>query len=171
MSQPRLAKLITAFTATLLALVSFAQSTTAPHSSHLRAISSQQNAVAAPLNLRVLPRNLTGKQVHEIMEQWSRDLGVRCKACHVTVSGDTSAARSPRLNFSDDSMPMKSVARTMFTMTDRINVDFIAHVEGSGLSVTCGTCHRGSLGLQQLVAPSDKQRTTPDAAASWGQPR
>jgi hypothetical protein len=38
---------------------------------------------------------------------------------------------------------MKEIARLMYTMTEQINRDFIVKVEGSGLPVTCGTCHRG----------------------------
>ena len=38
---------------------------------------------------------------------------------------------------------MKAVARLMYTMTEEINSNYIAKVEGSGMPVTCGTCHRG----------------------------
>jgi hypothetical protein len=91
----------------------------------------------------VLPKDLTGQQVHEIMEQWAGALGVRCDSCHAEDSESTQPRAQPRLDFADDSKPMKGVARLMYTMTEGINVNYIAKVEGSGLPVTCGTCHRG----------------------------
>ena len=33
----------------------------------------------------------------------------------------------------------------MYTMTEEINSNYIAKVEGSGMPVTCGTCHRGQV--------------------------
>ena len=33
----------------------------------------------------------------------------------------------------------------MYTMTEEINSHYIAKVEGSGMPVTCGTCHRGQV--------------------------
>ena len=102
-------------------------------------------AFPAPSNLKVLPKTLTGEQVHDIMESWSRDLGVRCVACHANAPEGKSAASSPPLAFADDSKPMKDIARLMYTMTEQINGNFIAKVEGSGMPVTCGTCHRGNV--------------------------
>ncbi len=40
---------------------------------------------------------------------------------------------------------MKAVARLMYTMTEEINSKYIATVNGSGMPVTCGTCHRGAV--------------------------
>lgn len=98
----------------------------------------------APVNLKVLPRNLTGSQVHELMKQWASELGVRCVACHVSDSSAVIAGTSsPR--FADDSKPMKETARLMYTMTEAINNGYIAKLEGSGMPVTCGTCHRGNV--------------------------
>ncbi len=36
----------------------------------------------APTNLQVLPKNLTGDQVHDIMEGFAGSLGVHCDFCH-----------------------------------------------------------------------------------------
>jgi cytochrome c553 len=98
-----------------------------------------------PTNLRVLPKNLSGQQVHDIMEQWAHSLGVRCDSCHSEDIDAVNQDERPRLNFADDSKPMKAVARIMYTMTDKINADYVAKVDGSGLPVTCGTCHRGEI--------------------------
>jgi Photosynthetic reaction centre cytochrome C subunit len=99
----------------------------------------------APTNLQVLPKNLSGQQVHDIMEQWVHSLGVRCDSCHSEDIDAVSQDGRPRLKFADDSKPMKAIARIMYTMTDKINADYVARVHGSGLPVTCGTCHRGEI--------------------------
>lgn len=98
-----------------------------------------------PMNLKVLPGNLTGQQVHEIMEQWAVELGVHCNACHLEDRFNLAPNGRPQLDFTDDSKGMKITARLMFTMTEQINSNTIAKVEGSGLQVTCGTCHRGQV--------------------------
>lgn len=98
-----------------------------------------------PMNLKVLPENLTGEQVHEIMEQWAGELGVHCNACHLEDRFNTNPNGRPRLDFMDDSKGMKLTARLMFTMTEQINSNYIAKVDGSGMPVTCGTCHRGQV--------------------------
>ena len=108
-----------------------------------RAAIAQQ--FAAPVNLKVLPRSLTGQQVNAVMEQWGVDLGVRCSACHGEETDNVVATGRQRSRFSDDSQPMKGIARLMYSMTEEINSSFIAKVEGSGLPVTCGTCHRGHI--------------------------
>ena len=102
-----------------------------------------QRVYPTPTNLRVLPKEMTGQQVHELMEQWGVDLGVRCSACHGEDHDNVVPAGPRRSRFADDSQPMKEIARRMYTMTEHINRDFIAKVEGSGFPVTCGTCHRG----------------------------
>jgi hypothetical protein len=96
-----------------------------------------------PTNLKVLPKDFTGRQVRDIMEQWAGSLGVRCDSCHAEDSESAGPGGHPRLDFADDSKPMKAVARHMYTMTEGINSNYIAKVEGSGMPVTCGTCHRG----------------------------
>ncbi len=99
-----------------------------------------------PTNLNVLPKDLTGQQVHDIMEQWDADLGVQCSACHIEEPNNVISGAPPRPLFADDSKEMKEVARHMYTMTKEINSNYIAKVEGSGKRVTCGTCHRGHVG-------------------------
>jgi hypothetical protein len=110
----------------------------------------------APANLKVLPKDLTGQQVHEIMERWSASLGTHCDSCHTADPQNIGPNGRPRLNFADDSKPMKGAARLMFTMTEKINVDYVAKIDSSGAPVTCGTCHRGHLGPEPFkIQPSD----------------
>jgi hypothetical protein len=68
---------------------------------------------------------------------------------------------------------MKAIARLMYTMTDEINANYIAKVKGSGMPVTCGTCHRGQVSPEPFtiepliepphaqVQPSGEQRPEP----------
>lgn len=107
----------------------------------------------APRNLRVLSKDLTGRQVNDIMEEWSRSLGVRCDACHSEATETMSADDDSHLNFADDSKPMKVIARNMYGMTKEINSVHIAKLEGSGMPVTCGTCHRGHISPEPFVSP------------------
>ena len=104
-----------------------------------------------PTNLKVLPKDLTGAQVHDIMQQWEGALGIQCGSCHAKDFENVGPDGRPSLNFADDSKPMKAVARLMYTMTDQINTNYIAKVEGSGVPVTCGTCHRGHVGPEPFV--------------------
>lgn len=116
----------------------------------------------APTNLKVLPRNLTGEQVHEIMEKWEGELGTGCKTCHAV---DKNAPPGPNgrqpLNFADDSKEEKRTAREMFKMVETINVNYISKIDSSGDPVTCGTCHRGHLGPQAFVPPPENDHPGP----------
>jgi hypothetical protein len=91
--------------------------------------------------------------VNDIMEDWSRSLGVRCDACHAEATETMVADDDSNLNFADDSKPMKVIARNMYRMTEEINSIHIAKIEGSGMPVTCGTCHRGRISPEPFVAP------------------
>ena len=110
-----------------------------------------------PTNLQVLPKNLSGQQVHDIMEQWAYSLGVRCDSCHAEDHDNSGPDGRPRLNFADDSKRMKSTARIMYKMIEQINSNYVAKVEGSGMPVTCGTCHRGEIGPEPMtMQPHDQ---------------
>jgi hypothetical protein len=113
----------------------------------------QQNTTAtnlapqypAPTNLKVLPNNLNGAEVRAIMHQWEDQLGAECSACHARDPKSLGPNGLPQLNYADDSKPEKSRARLMYTMVDDINTNYIGRIEGSGLPVSCGTCHQGNL--------------------------
>lgn len=109
----------------------------------------------APTNLKVLPKNLTGQQVRDIMEKWEGSLGGHCSTCHTADPKNIGPNGRPRLNFSDDSKEEKQTARLMYTMTEAINVDYVSKVPNSDEPVTCGTCHRGHLGPEPYVIPPD----------------
>ncbi len=124
----------------------------------------------APTNLKVLPKDLTGQQVHDIMKQWSASLGSRCDSCHAEDPEKINPDGQPILRFADDSRPMKAVARTMYTMTEAINSNYIARLQGSGLPVTCGTCHRGHIGPEPFDASSQSQKPPMSAPADQNRP-
>jgi hypothetical protein len=111
----------------------------------------------APTNLKVLPKNSTGQQVHEIMELWSAALGTHCDSCHAEAPNNPGPDGRPQFDFAGDSKGMKAAARVMYTMTEKINVDYLAKIDSSGAPITCGTCHRGHLGPDPFViAPKNR---------------
>lgn len=111
----------------------------------------------SPTNLKVLPNSLTGLQVHNIMQQWSAELGVRCSACHVRDLDGVTSDGSPHHRFADDSKPMKGIARLMYAMTAEINRKYITWQDRDHRPVDCGTCHRGSLRPEPFVAQRNEQ--------------
>lgn len=109
-----------------------------------------------PTNLKVLPKDLTGDQVRQIMHGWAGSLGVHCDTCHAVDPHKIGPNGRPELNFPDDSKPQKSSARLMFKMVQDINGNYISMVtEKPDVKVTCGTCHRGHLDPQPFVIPEE----------------
>ena len=92
-----------------------------------------------PTNLKVLPANLTGEQVHDIMEKWEGELGTGCKTCHTADPKNLGPNGRPRMNFADDSKEEKQTARKMVKMVEEINASYISKIDSSGAPVTCGT--------------------------------
>jgi len=162
--KPSLPLLHSAVAALLVAVISaVATVAQAPQSPQCAADAPPPRALPAPTNLKVLSKDLTGAQVQEIMEQWESALGVQCNSCHAEDRENTDPDDRPRLNYADDSKSMKSVARTMVKMTEEINSAYVAKIDSSGLPVTCGTCHRGHLGPEPFVGPSERRSATPQS--------
>jgi len=153
--------------AAVLILTSAAQAPKGPQATP-GSTPSQPRSYPVPTNLKVLPRDLTGQQVHEIMEKWSASLGAHCDSCHTADPQNIGPNGRPRLNFADDSKPMKGSARLMFTMTEKINVDYVSMIDSSGAQVTCGTCHRGHLGPEPFVIPPEAEPRAPQAPPPSG---
>ena len=109
-----------------------------------------------PTNLQILPKNLTGEQVHEIMEKWEGELGTGCKTCH-TASKELGPNGRPQLNFADDSKDEKKTARQMYKMVEDINSNYVSKIDSSGAPVTCGTCHRGHLSPEPFVQAKEAE--------------
>jgi ferredoxin len=121
----------------------------------------------APTNLKVLPKDLTGQQVHDIMEKIAGSLGVHCDTCHTADPNNIGPNGRPRMNFADDSKPEKNNARLMITMTEDINKNYVSKVADPDKQVSCGTCHRGKLHPEAFVIPPDERgpRGAPPAGA------
>ncbi|HUV70859.1 MAG TPA: c-type cytochrome [Terracidiphilus sp.] len=125
-----------------------------------------------PKNLQVLPKDLTGNQVHEIMEGWAGSLGVHCDTCHAADPTNIGPNGRPRLKFDDDSKPEKRMARIMYTMTEDMKKNYIAKVAemdkmGSPVPpLTCGTCHRGHLDPEEFVIPKEEGPHGPPPAGA-----
>jgi hypothetical protein len=152
--------------AAVFAVTTVAQVPQVPSPAPGSAASSEPNhAYAAPTNLKVLPKNLAGDQVREIMEGWEAALGTHCSTCHAADPNNIGPNGRPRLNYADDSKPEKATARLMYAMTEEINVNYLSKIESSGLPITCGTCHRGRVAPEPFTSldddrPRSQQNTT-----------
>jgi hypothetical protein len=94
------------------------------------------------INLKVLPKDISSKDLQEIMVDDLQDgLGVTCNFCHAN------AKDGHGLDFVSDAKPEKEIARSMMRMTLGINKKYfkLKHplIGSSGLTVTCNTCHKG----------------------------
>ena len=97
----------------------------------------------------MLPKDLTGQQVHEIMEGYAGALGQHCNYCHAADPKNVGPNGRPRLNFASDDKDEKKMARVMIAMTEDINTNYVKKVAAMDKMpemappVTCGTCHQG----------------------------
>jgi hypothetical protein len=94
------------------------------------------------VNLKVLPRTTTPREVVNVMRGYTSALGVRCTFCHVGEEGQPLTS----YDFPSDERRGKLVARDMMRMTQTINEQTIARLperKDTSLQVTCATCHRG----------------------------
>jgi hypothetical protein len=94
-------------------------------------------------NLKVLPKNITGETLKNVMEEFNSALGVDCNFCHSRSQTDTA-----HLDFESDQKPEKSIARKMIKMSNKINKQFFEAnskygEENAMLEVKCFTCHHG----------------------------
>jgi hypothetical protein len=93
-----------------------------------------------PKNLQVLPKDLTRRQVIDIMRGFTAALDVQCTFCHVAKDpNDLSTA-----DFASDDKEEKRNARVMIGMVKAINENYISKVAmPGGAEVRCVTCHHG----------------------------
>jgi hypothetical protein len=93
-------------------------------------------------NLKVLPKNISQKQLSTIMvDQFEDELGVSCNFCH-SENKDTH-----KPDYASDEKPEKQITRLMMQMTNGINKKYFkqrhALIGDSTAIVSCGTCHQG----------------------------
>ena len=98
---------------------------------------------APPQNLQILPKNMTGEQLHKIMRGFSQSLGVRCGFCHVIKEGKP--GERPTADFASDAKREKQNAREMMKMTGAINANYLQKIDHSFEEITCVSCHHGSV--------------------------
>ena len=120
---------VTALSVTVLASVS--------------AIQPEKSAGNEYKNLKVLPKNISSKQLSAIMvDEFTDDLGVTCNFCHA----ENKDTHKP--DYASDEKPEKQIARYMMRMTIRINKKYfkLGHpmIGDSTLAITCATCHHGT---------------------------
>ena len=120
-----------------------------------------------PTNLKVLPKDMTGAQVREVMRNWEGSLGVECEECHTPDPTKIGPNGKPQLNFADDSKKEKEMARIMYTMTEDLKKGSIAKVAAlddmsqKAAPLTCGTCHRGKEDPEEFIIPKQDREGPP----------
>jgi hypothetical protein len=93
-----------------------------------------------PVNLRVLPKDISSSELGKQMKGFEADLGVTCSHCHV----QDPATR--KFDYASDENPDKTTTRLMIAMLQDINDKYLAQLGGDRrytVPVTCGSCHQG----------------------------
>jgi len=99
-------------------------------------------------NLKVLPADISIRELIGTMRGFAGALGVRCIHCHV---GDAPSDLSS-VDFVSDEKIEKRKARVMIQMLNTINSELLANVperSDPAVEIKCSTCHRG------LTKPAD----------------
>jgi len=92
-------------------------------------------------NLKVLPEDISKRELISVMRQFSGSLGQRCSFCHV---GGEDPNSLDGMDFATDELEHKQTARAMMKMVNDINQNHIGELgKESPLRVQCITCHRG----------------------------
>jgi predicted small secreted protein len=116
-------------------------------------------------NLKVLPKNISEHEMHEVMEEWEHALGVRCGFCHVRNE------ETKKMDWALDGKPEKEMAREMYRMTANINKKYFkAGKDSTGMimdmGVNCNMCHKGTAHPEVKaahVSRPPKPQSTPSA--------
>jgi hypothetical protein len=92
-----------------------------------------------PINIKALPKNISGEDLQTLMRRYVNEVGVPCGYCHAENT------KTGKLDFASDESPLKETARFMIKMTDDINAKYLAQLGDRRYSppFTCGSCHQG----------------------------
>lgn len=95
-------------------------------------------------NLKVLPKNISEKQLDKVMDEFKVALGVECGFCHVHTGYNPEEG----WDMASDAKPEKSIARKMISMANKINKKFFHGKSKYGdenaiMEIHCVTCHHG----------------------------
>jgi cytochrome c len=121
------------------AAASVAYAQTAPTPAPAPAARADPDAPANMKNRKVLPANITRKELGQTMRSFALSLGVRCGYCHVGPENGPLSA----FDFASDANPHKNVARGMIRMATRIN-DELPKIADKDSKISCYSCHRGA---------------------------
>ena len=113
-------------------------------------------------NLKVLPKNISKRELESTMRGFTFALGVRCDHCHVEKK-----APEKGLDFPADDQDAKKTARVMLQMVAAVNHDYISKVikappDTPAIEVQCVTCHHGLTQPQPLSIASLQQQLDND---------
>ena len=103
-------------------------------------------------NLKILPKDISEKDLDSIMHFYSKSLGVKCSFCHVHNE------EQKTWDMASDANPYKLIARKMMLMTDGINKKYFPGDEEDKSkqqviqTITCYSCHHG--GAIPVSAPA-----------------
>jgi len=104
----------------------------------LTALSAAAGIFDDPVNLQVLPEDISADQLRATMIGFTKATGLRCSGCHVGEEGRPLA----EFDFASDEKARKKTTRAMLRMVQSINADHLAGLDLDS-RVTCVTCHRG----------------------------
>jgi Photosynthetic reaction centre cytochrome C subunit len=93
-------------------------------------------------NLKVLPKNISQRELLDYMRGFTAALGVRCPFCHVGKEG----MPLDSFDFASDEKRTKRTARIMLQMVRRIDDSTLMQIPERptpNVQVSCMTCHRG----------------------------
>jgi hypothetical protein len=93
-----------------------------------------------PVNIKVLPKDISAAEIGKVMRRFEVDLGVKCGHCHVEDPN------THKFDFASDDNPAKNSARLMIAMLNDINEKYLPQLGGDNryaTHVTCGSCHQG----------------------------
>ena len=75
-------------------------------------------------NLKVLPKDISGKGLDSVMHHFTAALGVKCNFCHEKRADD-----EHKLDFASDEKPEKRIARKMMLMSIDLNKNYFRNME------------------------------------------
>lgn len=120
-------------------------------------------------NLKVLPKDISRRQLFEVMRGFAQGLGVHCSACHVGQEGKPLST----YDFASDKKWMKRDARVMLRMVRAINGKILPELpqrDTPHVAVTCTTCHRGVRRpepIDQILAETIRTRGVDSALVEY----
>lgn len=107
-------------------------------------------------NLKILPQDITEKQLDSVMQHFSNSLGVKCGFCHVRNE-------KKEWDHASDANKHKLIARDMLEMTYAINDKYFEYTGSkrnldTKLMVNCFTCHNGKKEPETAITNMEKEK-------------